>query len=107
MLDSAENSEAVQLIETTEAPLRTATTAPFTKSLRLFEGVSTSRIVAFGAMACAHSTSSAISMAQFAFEIGAFPVEYTLRKQPLELLHAARPYCWSNTPRSASAFGSS
>src|ERR1700722_19375704 len=107
MLFSPENSPVVQLMDTTDAPLLTATLEAATKSLRLLEAASTRTMFAWGAMACAHSTSRAISTDQLALAAGFFPFPYTLRKQPLLLVQAGRPYCASKKARSASAFGSS
>ena len=74
MLVSLENSPAVQLMDTAEAPLLTAIVTPLTRSLKLLLGVSTRTIVAFGAIACAHSTSNEISTAQLAFAAGYFAI---------------------------------
>src|SRR5277367_1042504 len=106
-LRSVESSADVQLIETTDAPLRTAKSTPASKSLRLFEGASTRRILACGAMACAHSISSEISTAQFAFAAGLRPLEYSWRKQPLLVVQAGRLNCWLKTLRSFPALASS
>src|SRR5271155_5635741 len=70
-------------METTEAPLRTAKSTPASKSLRLFEGASTRRILACGAMACAHSISSEISTAQLALAAGVRPPGYSWGEEPL------------------------
>src|SRR5947209_6960232 len=62
---SEENSRAPQLMDTATTPgwLRASLTAP-SKSLRLLERASTSRILAPGATAWAHSASRAVSPAQ-------------------------------------------
>src|SRR5271156_1770089 len=94
-------------MDTTEAPLRTATSTPLNKSLKLLLAASTRMILAFGAMACAHSMSRDISTDQFAFAAGRCPVAYILLKSPLLVVAAGREYCLLKTPRSDSAFASS
>jgi hypothetical protein len=75
----------------------------------LFELASTSRIFAPGAIACAHSMSSAISSAQPESLRGVEvpPFWLTFAKQPFAVVHAGSPNCALKTERSLSAFGSS
>lgn len=94
-------------METADAPLRTATSTAQNRSARLFEFASTRTMVACGAMACAHSTSRAISAPQLEFAAGLRPVAYTFRNQPFALVQAGRLNWRLNTPRSASILGSS
>src|SRR5581483_9420419 len=62
--DSVENSEPPQLIETCLAPRWTAKSTATRRSLVEADFEATTAMVASGAMACAHSTSSEVSPAQ-------------------------------------------
>src|SRR5262249_47453172 len=104
---SLENSLPPQLMDTTEAPWYTEMSTAFNRSEKLLEAASTSRILAAGAIAWAHSTSNAISSAQPALVRGLNPAAYTLRKHPLRVVHDGSPNVLLNTARSDSIFGSS
>ena len=73
LLVSLEDSPPPQLFETTLAPCCTATSIAAIRFAVLFEAASTRMILACGAIACAHSTSSEISSDQPAFVFGFDP----------------------------------
>ena len=76
------------------APSAAAVFTPAARSLKLLDVASTSRILQFWQIACAVSTSRAISSAQPASVFGygpAFPLWLTLRKQPFAVVQAGRP----------------
>src|SRR5579862_4776870 len=106
---SLEYSDAPHEFETTFAPSATASFSAAPRLASEAELASTSRIVQFWQIACAVSTSSAISRSQPEFRLGYVvpPVWLTFLKQPLADVHAGRPYCVSKVPRSLSMFGSS
>src|SRR6516165_3810323 len=102
---SPENSPAPQLLETATTPgWRAANATAAARLERSALAASTSRIFALGAMACAHSMSSAISTAQPASGCGSDvpPVWLTLVN-----VGSGRPNCRSNWCRSLAARGSS
>src|SRR6266567_1827676 len=107
---SVENSPPPQLIETSPRPpvARTwlvATSTAANKSTKLLVAASTRTILALGAMACAHSMSSAASCDQPQFTAGCEPLAKTFLKHPLAVVHAGRPNWLEKTLRSFSAVG--
>src|SRR5579884_2370912 len=91
-LVSLEYSFAPQEFEITVAPSATASFSAAPRFASEFELASTSRILQFWQMACAVSTSSAISSAQPELVAGydVPPVWLTLLKQPLAVVHGGR-----------------
>src|SRR5450759_2927685 len=77
LLASVEDSLPPQLMDTSRAPaIPLATSTAWNRSAKLLVLASTSTIFAFGAIACAHSMSSAASCAHPQFARG-LPLAYT------------------------------
>ena len=98
---SSGNSAPPQLIEIAEAPLILAGVIDRFKQVGAARVVaSTSKIFACGAMACAHSTSSDVSIAQPLLLL--MPALMAcLVKQPFAVVHAGKLNAVSNAARSA------
>ena len=92
---SFDNSLPPQLLETAVAPSATAVFSAVPRSTMPAPLASTSRIEHFGQAALTMSRSRAISWPQPASAIGGVvpPSWLTLRKQPLAVVHAGKPYC--------------
>src|SRR5438034_8866568 len=107
-LVSLENSPPPQLIDTSPflPPVVTwlvATSTAWNRSAKLLLAASTSMIFAFGAMACAHSISSAASCAQPQLVRGWVPLANICLKHPLAFVQEGSLNLEENTPRSFSA----
>src|SRR5260370_12786772 len=94
---SVENSPPPQLIETPPRPpvARTwlvATSTAANKSTKLLVAASTRTIFALGAMACAHSMSSAASCDQPQFTAGFEPLAKTFFEHPFAAEDAGSPH---------------
>src|SRR6266853_1426473 len=82
-----------------------ATSIARNRSLKLLLAASTRTMCPLGAIACAHSMSSAASCAQPQFVRGWLPEANTTLKHPLEVVHDGNPNCLENTFRSLAAVG--
>src|SRR6266571_6136697 len=82
-----------------------ATSTAANRLAKLLLAASTRTILAFGAMACAHSMSSAASWAQPQFFRGFKPLAKTFVKQPLAVVHGGTPTWVEKTFKSFSAVG--
>src|SRR5690242_19390509 len=102
-----ENSPPPKLIDTALAPLATATSTACIRSVNGLLAASINRMLAAGAIACAHSTSSDVSSAHPASVRGVLPDAGNFVKHPFELVHEGSPNCLLNTARSDSIVGSS
>src|SRR5260370_3106907 len=106
---SVENSPPPQLMDTSPRPLGLAgawLVAPSTaanKSTKLLVAASTRTIFALGAMAWAHSMSSAASCDQPQFTAGCEPLAKTFLKHRLAAVHAGSPNWVEKTLRSFSS----
>src|SRR2546427_5582691 len=109
-LVSLENSPLPQLIDTSPflPPVVTwlvATSTAWNRSAKLLVADSTRIIFAFGAMACAHSISSAAFCAQPQLVRGCLPLPNTCLKHPFAFVQEGSLNFEENTPRSFSAVG--
>src|SRR5258708_2364936 len=112
LLASLENSLPPQLIDTACVPaIELATSTAANRFAKLFVAASTNTILAFGAIACAHSISSAASWFHPQFPRGFEPVAYTTWKTVFDAASAfvegsvGRPNVLENTLKSCSAVG--
>src|SRR6185437_6197683 len=101
-----------QLIDTASGCVASAATTSANSEANVVSFASNNSIVACGAIACAHSTSSDVSSPQFPFEPAAADCFLTSRvKQPFFEPPApqtpGRPYCWLNVSASETICGSS
>src|SRR5260370_1717594 len=74
-----------------------ATSTAANRFAKLLVAASTSTIFAFGAIACAHSMSSAASCAQPQFVRGFEPLAKTFLKHPFALVHGGSPHFLQKT----------
>src|SRR5713101_5557925 len=103
---SPENSPPPQLIDTSRAPaIELATSTAWKRSANELLLASTSTIFALGAIACAHSMSSAASCAQPQLVFGFEPLAKTFLKHPFTVVHGGSPSWVEKTFRSFSAVG--